>query len=197
MAGLDNNLTYNEKELFVLIAEGDEDAFNRFYETLMPHFAAYIFKLVKSQEAVSEVIQESLIRLWLNREKLIEIEQPRAWFIKILSNECYRYLRKHGLQQLPVHMPLTIISDTETERYISYKETQTLICKAVSNLSPRQRTIYQLSREEGLKLPEIAAKLGLSRDYVKKVLMTALGHIRQRLAEDGRLPVVIILLLLK
>ena len=194
---MDNTLIYNEKELFGLIAEGDEEAFNRFYETLLPDFAAYIFKLLKSQEAVSEVIQESLIRLWINRDKLPEIEQPRAWFLKILSNECYRYLRKHGLQQLPANKAPVVVSDTETERYISYKETQSLIQKAVLNLSPRQRTVYQLSREEGLKLPEIAAKLGLSRDYVKKVLMTALGHIRQKLAEDGRLPVAVILLLLK
>ncbi len=194
---MDNTFTYNERELFSLIADGDEDAFNRFYEALLPDFAAYIFSLVKSQEAVSEVIQESFIRLWMNRDKLPEIEQPRAWFIRILSNECYRYLRKNGLQQLSIHIPLTAVGDTETERYISYKETQSLIQKAVLNLSPRQRMIFQLSREEGLKLPEIAAKLGLSRDYVKKVLMTALDHIRKKLAEDGRLPLIVILLLLK
>lgn len=194
---MDTHLSYTEKELFALIAEGDEDAFNRFYENLLPGFTAYIFKLVKSQEAVSEVVQEALIRFWMNRDKLPEIDQPRAWFFKIVSNECFRYLRKYGLQQLNNDIGADIISDTPTDRYISYKETQLLIHKTIAELSSRQRTIYLMSREDGMKLPEIAAQLNLSRDYVKKVLMTALQRIREKLIEDGRLPVIIIFLILK
>jgi len=194
---LDSHYNYTEKELFSLIAEGDEHAFNRFYETMLPGFTAYIFKLVKSQEAVSEVVQEALIRFWMHRDQLPEIEQPRAWFFKIVSNECYRYLRKNGLKQFDPDILVDTIADKDTERYISYKETQHLIQKTVSRLSDRQRTIYRMSREEGLKLPEIAAQLELSRDYVKKVLMTALQNIRKQLTEDGRLPVIIIFLILK
>lgn len=199
---MDANRKHTEKQLFSLIGEGDEEAFNQFYETLLPDFTAYIFKLVKSEDGVKEVVQESLIRLWLYRDKLADIQYPRAWFFKMVSNETYRYLRKNGLQQTQELDAAALAgrdgdSTDETARYVSFRETQRIIRSAVENLAPRQRMIYILSREKGLTLPQIAAQLGLSRDYVKKVLMTSLRILRQKLIDEGLLPTIIILLLLK
>lgn len=199
---MDTNITYTEQQLFTRIAEGDEEAFNQFYNTLLPDFTAYIFKLVKSEDAVKEVVQESLIRLWLHRDKLTDIQYPRAWFFKVVSNETYRYLRKHGLQRTQelnaeAHARRDDHDRGETARYISFRETQRFVQQAVEELAPRQRAVYILSREKGLTLPEIATELGLSRDYVKKVLMTCLRIIRKKLIDEGILPVMLILFLLK
>lgn len=199
---MDRNSRYTEQELFSRIAEGHEEAFNLFYETLLPDFTAYIFKLVKSEDAVKEVIQESLIRLWLHRDKLAEVQHPRAWFFKVVSNETYRYLRKYGLQKMQeldveAHAHHDRNHREETALYVSFQETQRIIQQTVNELAPRQRTIYILSREKGLTLPEIALQLGLSRDYVKKVLMNSLRIIRQKLTDKGLLPVIVILFLLK
>jgi RNA polymerase sigma-70 factor, ECF subfamily len=38
----------------------------------------------------------------------------------------------------------------------------------LDELSPRQKEIFQLSREEGLSHKEIAEKLGISNKYSKK-----------------------------
>lgn len=189
---MNNGNLYKEKELFRLIGEGSEDAFNEFYSTLLPDFTAYIFKMVKFEDAVEEIIQESLTRLWLYRDNLSDIENPRAWFYRMVSNECYRYLRKHGLYQRRtelVDIPEAKLDNRhlhQTEMDISFRETQRIIQKTVAKLSPRQQQIYKMSREEGLKLPEIAEQLGVSRDYVKKVLVVALQRIRQKLMEAGR-----------
>lgn len=184
---MSNNDLHTDKRLFALISEGDQTAFKQWYALLLPDCASYIFKLLKSEDGVKEVLQESLVRLWLNRDKLPAIDHPRAWFLKIISNECLRYLRKHGLRQrlaaaLEVHEPFH-----QTEADISFRETQRIIAQAVAKLSARQQLIYRLSREQGLTLPEIAEKLGLSRDYVKKTLMVALERIRQPLIKAGRM----------
>lgn len=198
MAGSD---LYKEKQLFSMIAEGSEKAFNEFYATLLPDFTDYIFKMVKSEEGVKEVVQEALVRLWLYRDKLDDVEQPRPWFFKIVSNECFRYLRKHGLQQRRmewVDIPVANLDDRsvhQTELDISLRETQRIILETVAMLSPRQRTIYKMSREQGMTLPEIAQELGVSRDYVKKTLMRALQIIRQKLIDAGQFLAAIILIL--
>lgn len=197
-----SNNIHKEKELFARIAEGDEDAFNELYLTIFPDFTAYIFQIVKSQDAVAEVIQESLIRFWLNRYKLPEIDDPRAWLSRIIINECYRYLRKHGLRQrLLENLHQRQIGQGNelytTDRDVSYRETQQIVQQAVANLTPRQREIFRMSREEGLKLREIAQKLDVSQDYVKKTLMAALRAIRQALTDSHRWPAIIILLLLQ
>ena len=156
---------------------------------MLPYLAGAGIKLLRSEEVVAEVIQESLIRLWLHREKLRDVQYPRAWVFKIFSNECFRYLKKNGLP----HIPLETLSETDlngiinnSEHPFSMRETQDLIYDAVRSLSPRQRDIYRLSREQGLKIPEIAAKLGLTSKYVKKTLILALQAIRRKLVEAGK-----------
>jgi len=183
---------YTDAELFLLIAEGDEQAFNQFYLDLLPNVSPFLFRVVKSEEAVKDVLQESLTRFWLHRDKLPEIDNVRGWFFRIVSNECYRYLSKMELRQrlaaqVDEHQSgIQYNISHQTELDISFRETQRIISQTVARLSPRQRTIYRMSREEGLTLPEIAGKLGLSRDYVKKTLMTALDIIRRKLIEAGR-----------
>lgn len=191
---LSNALLYNEKELFSLIAEGDETAFKQLYIQLQPQLVGFIIKILRSEDAVMEVVQESLVRFWLNRDKLPGITYPRSWLFKIVSNECHRYFRKHGLHQ----RRLDNLPDADagggantTELDLSFRETQRLIHQSVVSLSPRQREIYLLSREKGLRIPEIAAALGLSTKYVKKTLMLALRIIRRKLVEAGKFAVVL------
>ena len=145
--------------------------------------------MLKSQEAVAEVIQESLIRIWLNREKLRHVNYPRSWVFRIFSNECFRYLKKHGLASIP----LEFVEEAQlpgpvnnAELTFSMRETRNIIYYAVDSLSPRQKQIYKLSREQGLKIPEIARELGLASRYVKKTLIIALHAIRRQLVKAGK-----------
>jgi len=187
---LKNYNIHIDKVLYDRIAEGDEQAFEQLYDLLKPTIVGYVTKLMKTDVAVTEVIQEAMIRFWLNRDKLPEIQHPPAWLFRIIANECYRYFRKHGLQQ----RLLTALSESssdlshQTEMDLSYRETQRVIQEVVQSLPQRHREIYRLSRAEGLKMQEIADKTGLSYRYVKKVLMAALKIIREKLIKAGRYP---------
>ena len=189
----------SEKELALLIADGDERAFKELYLRFLPNLVNSGKKILKSEELVSEVIQESLIRLWMHREKLRGVDSVRAWVYRIFSNECFRYLKKYGLQ----HVSLDYITDihttnfsNSTEQACSMRETHKIIHHAVTSLSPRQREIYSLSREQGLKISEIAIKLGLSNKYVKKTLTVALHNIRRDLMRSGKTYLLMCILLI-
>jgi RNA polymerase sigma factor (sigma-70 family) len=198
---LETKSPYTQTELLLLIAEGNEQAFNQFYLDVLPNVTPFLFRMLKSEEAMKEVLQEALTRFWLSRDKLPEIENGGGWFFRILSNECYRYLRKNGLRQrrteqlddgqLELHDKIS----RQTELDISFRETQRIIAQTVAGLSPRQQTVYRMSREQGLTLPEIAAELGLTRDYVKQTLMKALQVIRKKLTEAGRFSIFMIVIL--
>lgn len=183
---------YTEKddnELASLIADGDENAFKELYLKCLPGLVHTGRKFLKSEESIAEVIQETLIRLWVHREKLRAIDLPRAWIWRVFSNECFRYLKKYGLQHIPLEqLPESYIASLpdSTEQVCSIHETDKAIHRALTSLSPRQREIYALSREEGLKIREIAIRLGLSYKYVKKTLALALHHIRQDLIRAGK-----------
>ena len=189
---LTNNLPYDGKrqnELAALISDGDEMAFRQLYRQLLPYLNGSGMKMLKSEDAVAEVLQETLIRLWVHREKLKDVKSPRAWVFRIFSNECYRYLKKNGLQPVP----LEVLAETQLpaatggpEEVVYLRETKRMIRDAVDRLSPRQREIYQLSRDRGLRIHEIAAELGLGAKYVKKTLMVAVHNVKRQLHKAGK-----------
>ena len=191
---------YKESGLYTLISEGNEEAFNEFYLSVLPEFSSYLMSLLKSKEAVNDVLQEALIRFWLSRDKLPGIDNPKAWLSRIISNECYRYLRKQSDYQKStktLDQPQELEGELlyQTDMDLTFRETQGLIRGIVQDLSPRQKSIYQLSRESGLTIPQIADKLGVSSNYVRKTLVLSLKLIQKRLKEAGvSLPMVLLLL---
>lgn len=193
---MNSEYSYTEKELFALVGEGDEAAFKELYRRLQPILIGFITKLLRSDRDAMEIVQESLLRLWLNRDKLADLEYPRTWLMRVVTNECYRYFRKHGLQDrllstLEQQNNGTAAALT-TEQELSYRETQRIISNAVLGLSNRQREIYVLSRGHGLKTAEIAQKLQVSPKYVKKTLAIALGVIRKKLIESGKFALLVL-----
>jgi RNA polymerase sigma factor (sigma-70 family) len=182
----------DERELFDRVAEGDEDAFNAVYQHFMRLLSGAILQLVKSEPDVAEVLQEAFVRVWLNRDKLPGIENPGGWVRRIIINECYRLLKKNNLRDR-LHDTVTAgiqgepASTLHAEHRLVLGETEKIIQAALAELSPRQYTIYRLSREQGKRIPEIAQLLDLSPDYVKKTLATALQKIRKKLQDAGKL----------
>jgi RNA polymerase sigma-70 factor (ECF subfamily) len=54
---------------------------------------------------------------------------------------------------------------------------------AMEELSPKVRATFLLHRRDGLSFNDIGTRLGISRPMVKKNLMKALMHFRQRLEQ--------------
>lgn len=184
-----------ERELFNRIAEGDEEAFKLVYQHFMTILSGAVMQLVKTEADVAEVLQESFMRVWLNRDKFPGIAQPGGYVRRIIINECYRHIKKNQVRD-KLHQNLNTSADLQVahlaEQRVELTETKALIQDAISEMSPRQYTIYALSREQGKRIPEIAEKLELSQDYVKKTLATALKKIRKKLRQSGKLLPVIL-----
>lgn len=179
-----------ERELFDRVAEGDEDAFNTIYQHFMRLLSGAILQLVRYEPDVAEVLQEAFVRVWLNRDKIPGIENPGGWVRRIIINECYRLLKKNNLRDrlhsVQAAMQGEATSASHAEHRLVLDETKKIIQAALSELSPRQYTIYRLSRDQGKRIPEIAQLLHLSPDYVKKTLATALQKIRKKLQDAGK-----------
>lgn len=198
---MDNSQLKQEQQLFLLISEGDEKAFKSLYDLLLPKFLPYLYKLLQSEGSVQEVLQDALIKFWLSRHRLKDIEHPHAWLFRIIANEAFRHLRKEKLQlemkdKFQVDYAGKIsLGSLQTDLDVSFLETQRIIRSSVEMLSNRQKTIYQLSREAGFSIPQIAEQLGLSVHYVKKTLMLALRIVQQKLQQEGvHLPIFLLLL---
>ncbi|MEP7376049.1 MAG: RNA polymerase sigma-70 factor [Chitinophagaceae bacterium] len=174
---------YDEKELFVRIAGGDEAAFRTIFHHYNKLLLPFMIKLTGSITGAEEVLQEVFIRIWLHREKLHTIESPKAWIVRIASNLSLNYLRKidadNRLFERFHSQPAGQASTTEQN--FDAKEITGFIHQAVENLSPQCRQVYKLSREQGMTIPEIAEAMKASPNTVKNQLIKALKEIREHI----------------
>lgn len=169
------------KEHFVELAGGDEQAFRRVFHYYTPRLLAFAFSIVKSEAVAEEIVQDVFMKLWINREAIAEKDNPASWLFAVTSNLALTFLRhmsverrfvdkvKLQMQDVPQHNPV--------EDHLFLQESEALLKKAMDMLPPRQQLTYQLSRQEGLSHKEIAERLGVSPNTVKNQIVSAIRSI--------------------
>jgi RNA polymerase sigma-70 factor (family 1) len=192
---------YTDKELFHLIAEGDEAAFRRLFHKYVPELRPLVLHITKTAAVTEDIIQEAFLRLWISRDKLDTIEHPRSWLLRIVFYQSFTYLRRqavhHKAMDVMAHRQEAAEAAGSPEEALAYTHIVKQVGEAVQQLPPQARRIYLLSREKGLRIPEIARELALSPHTVKNSLVRSLQAIRKRLEQSGHFMPIIVLWLLR
>ncbi|MGN7722033.1 RNA polymerase sigma factor [Chitinophaga sp. 22620] len=179
--------SHTDKRLFQLIAEGDEAAFRELFHAYVPQLQPLVMHLTKTASVTEDIIQETFLRVWLSRDKLPAIENPRSWLLRILFYQSFTWLRRRNVH----YKALDAMAYGEdemrstTEEAVAYAAMLRLVGEAVQQLPAQAKKIYKLSRENGLRIPEIAAQLGLSPNTVKNSLVRSLQAIRRHMEAGG------------
>lgn len=170
----------NEKELFVLAASGNETAFATIFHHYNKRLYPFVLKMIKSESAAEEIVQDVAMVLWLKRMRLAEIDNYTSYIFRIATNKTLNHLKKIAsedkmLKQVLQNMQLF---RNPTEEIIDSREKEAIINSAINELSPQRKIIYKLSRQEGLTHQQIAEQLHISPNTVKNQLVEALRFIR-------------------
>lgn len=177
--------SYEEKEILSQIAAGDEAAFTRLFKHYHQLLGSYVLRFTRSRELTEEIVQDVFMKIWLNRAGLTEVVDFRAYLFTVSKNHVLNCLKKiakdrlisNGLEENEI-----LLDMNETSEESAYYE---LIDEAIDLLPPQQQKVYLMSRHERLKYAEIALKLNLSKETVKKYLQISTdsisSYIRNRL----------------
>lgn len=193
---------HEDRTLFSLIAGGDEAAFRILYHRYNAVLSVSVRKLLKSEEAAAEVLQEVFLKVWLLRHTLKDIENPAGWMYTIASNYSLSVLRKYARDKNR-HEAITdddIIEDgNDLSEGFQAKELQGHIRNAIAQLPASRREVFMMNTQEGKSRKEIAQALDISEHTVKNQLVTARKFIREYLEKHtgDYLPAIIVALLLR
>jgi RNA polymerase sigma-70 factor (family 1) len=178
-----------ESDLIRAVADGNEKAFEILYTLYYQKLHKFLLKTVRGQEeSTLDILQEAFLRVWLNRDRLMEIENFQAWIYKVVSTEALTQIRKElHIKTKADRLKSSLETETQilTPKHIEIAEIKAIVNQAVERLPHQRRTIYVLSREEGLSPLEIAIKLNISINTVYNTLTVALKSIRQDLSKSG------------
>lgn len=184
MTALSSN---EEKELLSRIAEGEEAAFSTLFYHYLGRLKPFISKYTKSEAVVKEILQETFVRVWLHRDKLLSVDNPSAYIFRIAANQYHLKLRKDLSEQKALGAYKNSVQDAAdtTTDFFHSKQLQLLVQEAVSKLPAQRRKIFLLSRQDGLTFREIGAQLNITPKTVKNTIFAALADIRTYLAAAG------------
>jgi RNA polymerase sigma-70 factor, ECF subfamily len=172
-----------DRELLQKIRAGDEGAYDSVFRAWYPALVRVAASLVKDTDVAEEVAQDVMHELWRRRMVLDEDVSLRAYLLRSVRNRALnrlRHLRVRRESEADVealyHAPLA------SDQPIVAKELAQAVQIAFTELPPRCREIFELSRLHGLKYAEIAAALDISQKTVEAQMGKALRIMRERLA---------------
>lgn len=169
---------YNEKELLLQVAKGDETAFSQLFLHWHQLLAGYVLRITESRELTEEIVQDVFMNIWMVRETMSEINNFKHFLLVVSRNQAFDVLKKQLREQ---ELKKAWAKENKPGLFVENNDPETprtsLIDQAIDSLPPRRKEVYLLSRHERLTYNEIASRLGISRESVKTHLKLASSSI--------------------
>ena len=167
----------DEKELVKLILEGDEKAFQHFYDAhkkRLEHTAIHF--LGAGNPAIADVIQETFLASFPKLKDFEFKSSLYTWLNRFTVNFCFQALNKGKKTELWETEQLEAVAQRGNS-HLGSDSWKTLLHQEIAQLSPEHREVIQMKDMEGYTYTEIAEKLQLAPGTV----MSRLSRARQEL----------------
>lgn len=169
----------NAKYLKQLCA-GDRDAFNILFLKYQPKVIAFLAGFLQDNDQAHDMAQDIFLKLWQSREKLSDVSSFNSYIFRMAHNAMCNYFNHTVVQgRYNFEQMLKPIISTDIEENLFSKELEDFIAIRVESMPEKRRTIFKMSRQDGLSIDEIASKMQISRRTVENHLSAALRDIRE------------------
>ncbi|MBX2925126.1 MAG: RNA polymerase sigma factor [Chitinophagaceae bacterium] len=180
----------DDRLLLQQVSDGNIQAYVQLFEKYLPLLSNFLFPFATQYKVETEdIIQDIFLKIWEKRETLIAIRSFDRYLFRMAKTRVIDLLRrqqaKRRFQERYAEMKDPATPATGPEDLLQYAHYNTTAQKAIDNLTPKLREVFALSTEKDLSLDEIAEKLSISKDAVKKRLYTANVAIKNYLKEHG------------
>lgn len=173
----------NDRDLQQRLRAGDEGAFDTVFRTHYSHLVRMAESVVRERSLAEELAQDVMLELWRRRESLRLEQGFRAYLIRATRNRALNHIRHQQVVSREAAVAaLHPRSAPSAEDKLLGVELEKVVRQAIEELPEKNREVFQLSREHGLKYTEIATALDISVKTVEKRMGQALAELRKRLA---------------
>jgi RNA polymerase sigma-70 factor (ECF subfamily) len=143
--------------------------------------------ILKSSEEAENITQDVFFNLWVNREKIERESSVKYYIFTIAYNSAISIIRRklkdaHFLDYLK---SLQDLNQEPVNLQVEYNDLVERLNEIINNLPVRQREVYLLHKEEGLKYSEIAERLNISVNTIENHMSRALKTIREKIGNSS------------
>lgn len=154
------------------------------FDNLYDRLVYFSCQIIKNQEQAEDIVQEAFVKLWGNKDTLVNSEQSlKSYLYNTVKNLSLNVIRHSKVVDRYVQLNLREDEpmDAPIVEAIMSAEVLSQIHKAVADLPQQYKTVSLLSFFEGKKNQEIADELGISVNTIKKQKQKAIQMLRLKL----------------
>jgi RNA polymerase sigma-70 factor (ECF subfamily) len=162
--------------------------FRVLYDTYAGNLHGFVFGLVKSESLTKDIVQETFIKVWINRKNIDAQQSFKSYLFKISQNLIIDNFRKQMSNPffesyLNYNEKLSVENDIEQKIDFDLFAERLEIAK--HKLTPRQREIFELNKEQGISVLEIAQRLNINEQTIYNQLSTAMRLLKKEIGTFG------------
>lgn len=144
----------------------------------------YALSIVSEVELAEDIVQEVLMKLWNQREKLSDIKNIEAWSMTLTRNQSLDKLRKKKMHVVDLSEAKYQISGHQVSDQLSINNDLMEKINATLELLPeKQREVFRLRELLGYSNQEIEKILDMGDTQVKVYLFRARQKVRVSLSK--------------
>lgn len=166
-----------EKDFEAWVA-GDDRAFEIIFEHFYPQFYVLAQKVTNNNEVAEELGMNAMMKIWQLRNNTDNIQRIDVYLFGILRQQIAGFLRKKILKTVSLEGLDEAEQPICFDSVIPYKELLEFYYAAIEKLSPQQKKIFLMSREEHLSNQEVGDRLGLSVHTINNHIKASLKVIK-------------------
>jgi RNA polymerase sigma-70 factor (ECF subfamily) len=150
---------------------------------------AFLYRRVRRHPDAAELAQEVYVRM-LRVPDMTTVRNPEAYLYAVASNLAKEHAHRvpHDHKMIDIDDPLVQEQLSELPAFGGQLDREQRIRRlreVLRQLPPKCQAVVALQYWHGLSYEEIAQRLGISSNMVKKYLSQALVHCRRRMARLG------------
>ena len=191
-------MTTDDRALIEAMREGDEFAFVSLYNRYKEQVYGFCLKMLLNEERAADVMQDTFLRVYENRERLLNAGSFRSWLFTIARNQCLNVIRREKRQvslEPKMHEEASLKASQKPSAPLEKSEQVALVNQCLAQLKPDYREVIILREYQNLSYKEIAAVTRSTLSAVKSRLFKARRKLatfikpaveRQRARAEGR-----------
>lgn len=166
----------------------DRSSFEELFKNYFSSLCQYAFSILGDMEASRDIVQNSFLNLWKNREGIDISKSVKSYLYTSVRNLSINHIRNHkkfvnktlDVDIFDMHM---VVSHNHPFGDVISNELSDRINSVLDKLPEKSREIFQLNRYQGMKYKDISEKLEISIKTVEAHMSKVLKLLREELKD--------------